>query len=135
MRSWILTLMTLMATSCVSPQEQLIAFNADWVGRPVDHFVDLNRVPSGTYVMSDGRQIHEFNFDGGQARLPSHPPHSGIDSGPSHTACVLRVEADSDGIITSIQIASDSVGSWLSSRCHEVLPPVRASGEDGHPAE
>lgn len=132
MRFRTIALITLLAAGCVSPQQRLTAFNADWVGRSVDQFVEINGVPSGTYVMSDGRQIHEFSFDGARAKSSSHPPHSGIDSGRSHTACVLRVVAGPEGVITSIRIASDSLGSWVSSRCYEVLPPAPSSSENGH---
>lgn len=120
MRRCALGLIILSMIGCVSPQDRLFAFSDFWVGRSADLFVEVNGVPRATYIMGDGRRVHEFGFGGDRT---AHMEHSGTDRGSTvHTVCVLRVEADAGRIITSIRIASDSTGLWVSSRCFEVLP-------------
>ena len=46
----------------------------------------------------------------------------GSRGGCIELACVLRIESNPQGLITRIQIERDTIGIWVSSRCHEVLP-------------
>jgi len=117
---------------CVSPQAKLSAFNDSWVGRPFDDFVRTNGLPATEYTMSDGSKLSTFALGQGSVQMPSHTTMTSTTPGTAYgmttgggsikLSCVLRIESNPEGLITRIQIERDTIGLWVSSRCHEVLP-------------
>lgn len=83
--------------------------------------------------MGDGSKLYTFAFGQGSVQMPSHTtiatPTTGTayatttGGGSIRLGCVLRIATDARGDITQIQIERDTIGLWVSSRCHEVLPP------------
>jgi hypothetical protein len=125
-------ILALVLVGCVSPQAKLSAFNDSWVGRPFDDFVRANGTPATQYTMNDGSNLYTFAFGQGSVQMPTNTTVTSPTPGTAYATttgggainlgCVIRVESNPQGLISRIVIERDTIGLWVSSRCHEVLP-------------
>jgi hypothetical protein len=125
MFSWkVLCLVTLVATLSTSQLAAREIGYEGYIGLPADTFFINNGPAYASQKLSDGSTLYAWSTGVHTVTTPGSASTIGniTTYRPSTSVqleCRLKIIADTKGIVTSIEILSDTMGVWNFSRCKE----------------
>lgn len=121
---------TLLCTACVSTQSVVDRFGQKWVGRNFDEFVVQYGAPYRKFDLNSGGIAYVWNSGTSSIAMPAtattniygNTAYTQVSGGGNiNMFCEMQLVTDQSGIIRQVTIMKDTIGFWVTSRCHEVL--------------
>lgn len=126
----ILILSSLLFSACVSTQAVADRFAQNWIGHNFDEFVMRYGVPYRKFELSNGSTAYIWNSGTSSISMPATAT-TNIYGNTAYTHfsgggridmfCEMQLVTDQSGVIRGVTILKDTIGFWVTSRCHEVL--------------
>ena len=120
----------LLASGCVSTQAVVDRFGQKWIGRNFDEFVMRYGAPYRKYDLNNGGTAYVWNSGTSSIAMPAtattnvygNTAYTQVSGGGNiNMFCEMQLVTDSAGAIRQVTILKDTIGFWVTSRCHEVL--------------
>lgn len=128
------------ATICLSgcysfPTQTLKAVNSAYTGQHVDEFFLAHGLPSASYELASGDVIYEWASKAKSIHFPARTRTTGYtnyaggfqtysttSSGKTiRLYCVLQIVTSPEGIVRNIDLTTDTIGAWETSRFAEIF--------------
>lgn len=122
--------LVLLGSGCVSTQAVADRFGQKWIGRNFDEFVMSYGAPYRKFELNSGGTAYVWNSGTSSVAMPTtattnvygNTAYTQVNGGGNiNMFCEIQFVTDSSGTIRQITILKDTIGFWVSSRCHEVL--------------
>ena len=120
----------LLGSACVSTQSVVDRFGEEWIGKNFDEFVLRYGTPYKRFELQSGDVVYTWNSGTVSMQMPTSAT-TNVYGNTAHTQvygggnidmfCEMQFVTNPKGIITEVTILKDTVGFWVTSRCHEVL--------------
>lgn len=120
----------LLSSSCVSTQAVIDRFGQKWVGRNFDEFVMSYGAPYRRFELNSGGTAYVWNSGISSIAIPAtattnvygNTAYTQVSGGGNiNMFCEMQLVTDRSETIRQITILKDTIGRWVTSRCHEVL--------------
>lgn len=124
----------ILTSGCATTEDANIGLTSTYSGRSVDEFFIQHGPPQQGIELSDGRRIFVWAEKARNYNIPStaqtntnvygnfaQSTTTFSGGGSIEVQCQVKIMADKQGIIESIETFSDTVGEWGISRCAELF--------------
>ncbi len=120
----------MLLTACVSTQSVVNRFGGKWIGKNFDEFVLRYGSPYKEFHLKKGGVAYTWNSGTTSINMPvtattnvyGSTAYTQVQGGGSiNMYCEIQLVTDSEGVIREVTILKDTIGLWVTSRCHEVL--------------
>ena len=120
----------MLCTACVSTQSVVDRFGQKWVGRNFDEFVIQYGAPYRKFELNSGGTAYVWNSGTSSIAMPAtattnvygNTAYTQVNGGGNiNMFCEMQLVTDQSGVIRQVTILKDTIGLWVTSRCHEVL--------------
>ena len=109
---------------------------SEWIGKNADNFFLRHGPPSGSFPLTDGRQIFTWQSNVLNYQLPGSARSTSTVSGRSvyttttvdpatdvKVYCRVQLVTNAQRTILEIRPDADTIGEWQISRCAEIFSP------------
>ena len=117
-------------TACVSTQSVVDRVAQKWAGQNFDGFVLRYGQPYRKFDLNSGDIAYVWNSGISSISMPAtattnvygNTAYTQMSGGGNiDVFCEMQIVTDRTGIIRQVTILKDTIGLWVTSRCHEVL--------------